>query len=84
MQGLSPEHPEASKHLHTEIPEGTPKGSPLQSEVPMVTSPHGETSDAPVVTTPLPQVERTNSLEEFHVTNTVTKTRSQSNKIKQM
>ena len=61
MQGLSLEHLDDSQPL----PTSTPEGSPHQSELPVVTSPHGETSDAPVVTTPLSQVERTGSLEEF-------------------
>jgi hypothetical protein len=65
MQGLSPEH------LDDPQPTGTPEGSPHQTEVPVVTSPQGETSDVPVVTTPLPHVERTDSLEEFRVTNTI-------------
>jgi hypothetical protein len=65
MQGLSPEHPNTSQPLHTMTPEGTPEGSPHQIEVPVVTPPHGETSDVPVVTTPPPQVERTDSLEDF-------------------
>jgi hypothetical protein len=45
MKGLSPEHLDASQPLHTMTPEGTPKGSPHQSEV----------QD---VSTPPPQVER--------------------------
>jgi hypothetical protein len=65
MQGLSPEH------LDDPQPTGTPKGLPRQTEVPVVTSPPRETSDVPVVTTPLPQAERTDSLEEFQVTNTI-------------
>jgi len=65
MQGLSLEHLDASKPLHTTTPEGTPEGSPHQTEVPVVTPPHGETSDVPIVTTPPPQVERTDSLGDF-------------------
>jgi hypothetical protein len=53
MQGLSPEHLDDSQPS----PTGTPEGSPHQTEVPVVTPPHGETSDVPVVTTPPPQVE---------------------------
>jgi hypothetical protein len=36
----------------------------------VVTPPQGETSDVPVVTTPPPQVARTESLEDFRITNT--------------
>jgi hypothetical protein len=57
MQGLSPEHLDGSQPLTTETPEGTPEGSPHQSEV----------QD---VSTPLPWVERTDSLEDFRITNT--------------
>jgi hypothetical protein len=57
MQGLSPEHPDISQPLHTATPEGTPQGSPHQAEAPVVTPPHEETSDIPVVTTPPPQVD---------------------------
>jgi hypothetical protein len=64
MQGLSPEHPDDSQPL----PTSTPEGSPHQSEVPVVTPPHVDTSDVPVVTTP--QVEHTDSLEDFRITNT--------------
>jgi hypothetical protein len=64
MQGLSPEHLDGSQPL----PTSTPEGSPHQSEVPVVTPPHVETSDVPVVTTP--QVESTDSLEPFRITNT--------------
>jgi hypothetical protein len=70
MQGLSPEHLDGSQPLPTNTPEGTPEGSPHQSEVLVVTPPHGETSDVPVVTTPLPQVTRNDSLEDFRITNT--------------
>jgi hypothetical protein len=51
MQGLSPEHMEGSQPF----PTSTPKGSPRQSEVPIITT---------------PQVERTDSLEHFRITNT--------------
>jgi hypothetical protein len=51
MQGLSPEHLEGSQPLST----STPRGSPRQSEVPVVTT---------------PQVECTDSLERFQITNT--------------
>jgi hypothetical protein len=53
MQGLSPEHLDNSQTS----PTGTPEGSPHQTEVPVVTSPHGETSDVLVVVTPPPRVE---------------------------
>jgi hypothetical protein len=48
MQGLSPEHLDDSQPL----PTSTPEGSPYQSEVPVVTPPHMETSEVPVVITP--------------------------------
>jgi hypothetical protein len=64
MQGLSPEHPDVSQPLHTMTPEGTPEGSPHQTEVPVVTPPHGETSDVQL-SPPPPWVERTDSLEDF-------------------
>ena len=64
MQGLSPEHLDGSQPL----PTNTPEGSPRQSEVLVVTPPHVDTSDIPVVTTP--QVESTDSLEPFRITNT--------------
>jgi hypothetical protein len=64
MQGLSPEHLDGSQPL----PTSTPKGSPHQSEVPVVTPPHMEISDVLVVTTP--QVESTDSLEPFQITKT--------------
>ena len=50
------------------MPTSTPEGSPHQSEVPVVTPPHMEISDVSVVTTP--QVESTDSLEPFQITNT--------------
>ena len=65
MQGLSPEHPDASQPLHTATPEGTPEGSPRQSEVPVVTPPHVDISEVQDVSTPPPQVERTDSLGDF-------------------
>jgi hypothetical protein len=66
MQGLSPEHLDDTQPS----PTGTPEGSPHQTEVPVVTPPHGETSDVSVVTTPPPQVDRIDSLEDFRITNT--------------
>jgi len=71
MQGLSPEHPEASQPLHTATPKGTPEGSPHQSEVPLVTPPHVDTSEVQYVSTPPPQVEHTDSLGDFRITNIV-------------
>jgi len=67
MQGLSPEHPDASQPLHT----ATPEGSPRQSEVPVVTPPHVDTSEVQDISTPPPQVERTDSLRDFQITNTI-------------
>jgi hypothetical protein len=57
MQGLSPEHLDGSQPLPTATPEGSPEESPQQSEVPNIS-------------TPPPQVERTDSLEPFRITNT--------------
>jgi hypothetical protein len=71
MQGLSPEHPEASQPLHTTTPEGTPEDSPRPGEIPLVTLPHVDISDVPEVFTPLPQVEPTDPLAEFRITNTI-------------
>jgi hypothetical protein len=71
MQGLSPEHPEASQPLHTATPEGTPEDSPRPGEIPLVTLPHVEISDVPEVFTPPPQVEPTDPLAEFRITNTI-------------
>jgi hypothetical protein len=71
MQGLSPEHPDVSQPLHTATPEGTPEGSPRQSEVPVVTPPHVDISEVQDVSTPPPQVERTDSLGDFRITNTI-------------
>jgi hypothetical protein len=55
MQGLSPEHPEASQPLQTTTPEGTPEDSPRPGEIPLVTLPHVDISDVPEVFTPPPQ-----------------------------
>ena len=71
MQGLSPEHPEASQPLHTATPEGTPEDSPRPGEILLVTLPHVDISDVPKVFTPPPQVEPTDPLAEFRITNTV-------------
>jgi hypothetical protein len=57
MQGLFPEHLDISQPLPTTTLEDTPEGSPQQTEV----------LD---VSTPPPQVERTDSLEPFRITNT--------------
>jgi hypothetical protein len=46
MQGLSPEHPEASQPLHTTTPEGTPEDSPRPGEIPLVTLSHVDISDS--------------------------------------
>jgi hypothetical protein len=64
MQGLSPEHLDGSQPW----PTSTPEGSPHQSEVPIATPPHVETSEVLVVATP--QVESNESLEPFRITNT--------------
>jgi hypothetical protein len=71
MQGLSPEYPEASQPLHTTTPEGTTEDSPHPGEIPLVTLPHVDISNIPEVFTPLPQVEPTDPLAEFHITNTI-------------
>jgi hypothetical protein len=71
MQGLSPEHPEASQPLHTATPEGTPEDSPRPGEIPLVTLPHVDISDVPEVFTPPPQVEPTDPLADFRITNTI-------------
>jgi hypothetical protein len=71
MQGLSPEHPEASEPLHTATPEGTPEDSPRPGEIPLVTLPHVDISDVPEVFTPPPQVDPTDPLAEFRVHNTI-------------
>jgi hypothetical protein len=65
MQGLSPEHPDNSQPLQT----STPEGSPHQSEAPVITPPHVDTSNVAVVTTP--SVELTESLEDFRITTTI-------------
>jgi hypothetical protein len=54
MQGLSPEHPEASQPLQTTTPEDTPEDSPRPGEIPLVTLPHMDISDVPKVFTPPP------------------------------
>jgi hypothetical protein len=71
MQGLSPEHPEASEPLHTTTPEGTPEDSPHPGEIPLVTLTHMDVSNAPEVFTPPPQVDPTDPLDEFRVHNTI-------------
>jgi hypothetical protein len=71
MQGLSPEHPDASQPLHTTTPEGTPEDSPCPGEIPLVTLPHVDISDIPEVFTPPPQVQTTDPLAEFRITNTI-------------
>jgi hypothetical protein len=71
MQGLSPEHPEASQPLHTATPEGTPEDSPRPGEIPLVTLPHVDISDVPEVFTPPPQVESTDPLADFRITHTI-------------
>jgi hypothetical protein len=52
MQGLSPEHPEATEPLHTATPEGTPEDSPQPGEIPLVPLTHADVSDVPEVFTP--------------------------------
>jgi hypothetical protein len=52
MQGLSPEHPEATEPLHTATPEGTPEDSPQPGEIPLVPLTHVDVSDVPEVFTP--------------------------------
>jgi hypothetical protein len=71
MQGLSPEHPDVSQPLHTATPEGTPEESPRQGEIPLVTLSHVDISDVQDVSTPPPQVERTDPLGDFRITNTI-------------
>jgi hypothetical protein len=71
MQGLSPEHPEASEPVHTATPEGTPEDSPHPGEIPLVTLTHVDVSDVPEVFTPPPQVDPTDPLGEFQVHNTI-------------
>jgi hypothetical protein len=71
MQGLSPEHLKASQPLHTTTPEGTPEDSPRPGEIPLVTLPHVDISDVLEVFTPPPQVDPTNPLAEFRITNTI-------------
>jgi hypothetical protein len=50
MQDLSPEHLDDTQPS----PTSTPEVSSHQTEVLVVTPPHGETGDVPVVTTPPP------------------------------
>ena len=71
MQGLSLEHTEASQPLHTATLEGTPEDSPHPGEIPLVTLPHVDVSDVPEVFTPPPQVESTDPLVDFRITNTI-------------
>ena len=71
MQGLSPEHPEASEPLHTTTPEGTPEDSPHLGEIPLVTLTHMDASDVPEVFTPPPQVDPTDPLAEFRIYNSI-------------
>jgi hypothetical protein len=65
MQGLSPEHPEASEPFHAATPEGTPEDSPHPGEIPLVTLTHVDVSDVPEIFTPPPQVDPTDPLGEF-------------------
>ena len=71
MQGLSPKHPDASQPLHTATPEGTREGSPHLGDIPLVNLPHVDISDVPEVFTPPPQVEPTDPLADFRITNTI-------------
>jgi hypothetical protein len=71
MQGLSPEHPDVSQPLHTATPGGTPEESPRQGEIPLVTLSHMDISDIQDVSTPPPQVECTDPLGDFRITNTI-------------
>jgi hypothetical protein len=71
MQGLSSEHLDASQPLHTTTPEGTPEGFPRQGEIPVVTPPHVDTSEVQDVSTPPPEVVRTDILGDFRITNTI-------------
>jgi hypothetical protein len=65
MQGLSPEHSEASQPLHTTTPEGTPEDCPRPGEIPLVTLLHVDVSDIPEVFTPPPQTQTTDPLAKF-------------------
>jgi hypothetical protein len=65
MQGLSPEHPEATEPLHTATPEGTPEDSPHPGEIPLVTLTHMDVSDVPKVFTPPSPVDPTDPLTVF-------------------
>jgi hypothetical protein len=71
MQGLSPEHPDVSQPLQTTTPAGTPEDSPHQGEIPLVPLSHVDISDVQDVSTPPPQVERTDPLGDFRITNTI-------------
>jgi hypothetical protein len=71
MQGLSPEHPEASHPLHPDTPEGTPEDSPRPGEIPLVPLSHVDISDVPEVFSPPPSVERTDSLKNPSIHNTI-------------
>ena len=71
MQGLSPEHLETSQPLHATTPEDTPEDSPRPGEIPLVTLPHVDISDVPKVFTPPPQIQTTDPLAEFRITNTI-------------
>jgi hypothetical protein len=71
MQGLSLECLEASQPFHTTTPKGTPEDSPHPGEIPLVTLPHVDISDVPEVFTPPPQVQTTDPLAEFWITNTI-------------
>jgi hypothetical protein len=71
MKGLSSERLEASQPLHTTTPKVTPEDSPHPGEIPLVTLLHVDISDIPEVFTPPPQVEPTDPLVEFRITNTV-------------
>jgi hypothetical protein len=71
MQGLSPEHPEGSHPLHPDTPEGTPEDSPRPGEIPLVPLSHVDISDVPEVFSPPPRVERTDSLENPSIHNTI-------------
>ena len=62
MQGLSPEHPEASQPLHTTTPKGTPEDSPRLGEIPLVTLPHVDINEVLEVFTPTPKVKPTDPL----------------------
>jgi hypothetical protein len=71
MQVLSPEHPEASQPLQTTTPEDTPEDSPRPGEMPLITLPHVDISDVPEVFTPPSEIQTTDPLAEFRITNTI-------------